>query len=436
MTATPAMDSVLMRILLWLEAHFRISRFDRFKDLASLLEIFKARVASTVGIDPKAIRFDGSTDAWDVVPTFADGREFSPRGYRGPFDPGGNAELLAIRDRAVNAIFDRFGLKYVPREYTGLLRSLPDPIDAFKAFCRDYGLHANHLSEERPAEVENLRTTVGVLMDLRDLKLDDANREIVKGRLQRREYAMAEQLIDVARTVLNLIQDSVDSGAGIIFAAYHQTFLGILIPFKTRPFDLDRDHAASALLKHKEFLIWQVRFEGLIDALDAQLGWLLKYWPTVDNIKDESAIKWGEDHEDIKIGLIAEKEKFEAALKDSPDVDIAAILNELEQLYSELQNFIEDIKNKFKGGPWARPHDSRESTLWLKWAEQCKNLGVVEDATAATMKKVYRQRAMKSHPDRYPGDKAKEAEFKVINFAYHYLSTNPMPSKSAAGSVA
>jgi len=49
-------------------------------------------------------------------------------------------------------------------------------------------------------------------------------------------------------------------------------------------------------------------------------------------------------------------------------------------------------------------------------------LGVSKDATEAELKKAYRLLAMKYHPDRNPGDKASEDNFKKINEAYSCLS--------------
>lgn len=48
-------------------------------------------------------------------------------------------------------------------------------------------------------------------------------------------------------------------------------------------------------------------------------------------------------------------------------------------------------------------------------------LGVKEDATDAEIKKVYRKKAVKYHPDKNPGDKKAEEEFKKISEAYYAL---------------
>ncbi len=48
-------------------------------------------------------------------------------------------------------------------------------------------------------------------------------------------------------------------------------------------------------------------------------------------------------------------------------------------------------------------------------------LGVARDATADQIKAAFRKRAMECHPDRHPGDKVKEAEFKEINEAHEVL---------------
>lgn len=51
-----------------------------------------------------------------------------------------------------------------------------------------------------------------------------------------------------------------------------------------------------------------------------------------------------------------------------------------------------------------------------------KILGVAENASAADIKKAYRDLAKRFHPDRTGGDKGKEGRFKEINAAYEVLS--------------
>ena len=48
-------------------------------------------------------------------------------------------------------------------------------------------------------------------------------------------------------------------------------------------------------------------------------------------------------------------------------------------------------------------------------------LGVARDADEETLKKAYRKLAMKLHPDRNPGDKKAEQQFKEVNEAYDVL---------------
>ena len=49
-------------------------------------------------------------------------------------------------------------------------------------------------------------------------------------------------------------------------------------------------------------------------------------------------------------------------------------------------------------------------------------LGVERNADADTIKKAYRRKAMKFHPDKNPGDAEAEKKFKLINEAYSILS--------------
>lgn len=54
--------------------------------------------------------------------------------------------------------------------------------------------------------------------------------------------------------------------------------------------------------------------------------------------------------------------------------------------------------------------------------EYYQTLGVAKSASAAEIKKAYRQLALKYHPDKNQGDKTAEAKFKEINEAYAVLS--------------
>jgi len=49
-------------------------------------------------------------------------------------------------------------------------------------------------------------------------------------------------------------------------------------------------------------------------------------------------------------------------------------------------------------------------------------LGVNRNAAADEIKAAYRRQAVKFHPDKNPGDKNAEAQFKAINEAYEVLS--------------
>lgn len=58
----------------------------------------------------------------------------------------------------------------------------------------------------------------------------------------------------------------------------------------------------------------------------------------------------------------------------------------------------------------------------MQMRDPYKALGVDAKASDAEIKKAYRRLAKEYHPDRHPGDKAKEAKFKDISAAYNILS--------------
>lgn len=60
-------------------------------------------------------------------------------------------------------------------------------------------------------------------------------------------------------------------------------------------------------------------------------------------------------------------------------------------------------------------------------------LGVSKTATQDEIKKAYRNMAFKFHPDRNPGDKAAEEQFKKINEAYSVLSDSEKRARYDAG---
>ncbi len=65
----------------------------------------------------------------------------------------------------------------------------------------------------------------------------------------------------------------------------------------------------------------------------------------------------------------------------------------------------------------------------MNYKDYYKILGVSKDADKAAIKKAYRKLAAKYHPDKNPGDKAAEEQFKAVNEAYQVLSDDEKRKK-------
>src|SRR5690606_21736920 len=78
------------------------------------------------------------------------------------------------------------------------------------------------------------------------------------------------------------------------------------------------------------------------------------------------------------------------------------------------------------GGPVSRRTDRVHSAMGKK--DPYEVLGVARNASADEIKKAYRKLAIKYHPDKNPGDKAAEEQFKEAANAYEILGD---PEKKA-----
>ena len=66
--------------------------------------------------------------------------------------------------------------------------------------------------------------------------------------------------------------------------------------------------------------------------------------------------------------------------------------------------------------------EGKEGRLYMAKRDYYEVLEVSRNATGEEIKKAYRQKAMKFHPDRNPGDKDAEEKFKEAAEAYEVLS--------------
>lgn len=380
------------------------------------LSAFFKRFARKVPVVQQPVDLRGATlpDPAKVPapPPRPTGRDFSPQGFAGRFDPTAHPALPELQRRAVYALFGKFGLQWVPGEYLAILARCPDPIDALEDFCEKFGVDAKLLQREISGEIDRLEQCIGILLELAEIKeLSDHHRQMFQGILRTRNYGRAEQLLTIIRTVFQIIRESEALGQQIVFGNY-RAFLDDLNQYRENPLRLTVDEALEAREVNRDFLVWQQRFDALIGALDSQIAWMIHNWP-----KNQ----WGRDQEPVKLGLIRVKEEIEESLKHLRNADIQAELDRLETVYQDLLQFIEEIKAHHGGQAWSAPKDDRAVKAWTDWCWALTTLGFPETAepSADEIKKAYRKGAFEHHPDRYA--KSPAAEREMHNTAFKSL---------------
>ncbi len=394
------MDKRFQAFLQWLEAFLNSSRFGVIRRLGKKLK-------------PSAV-----LDPVEVMAGDGGGLLFAPTGFSGNFNPAVHPALTAIQEAAVHAIFDLFGLKYIPGEYLAILARKPDPTDAWLEFCDEFCLIIARLGQLERAEVDRLHQMVGLLIELSQLRpeLEASGRERILAATKARQYDKAEELIDIARSIITLVRNSTTLSSSIVFPHYEKFVEGLknLLADLGNATKVDADKA----MKYEQgFRDFQSKFDALIEHLDAEIGWMLKYWPDND---------WGTTNASVKDGIVAMKEDMEERLKTDATARIPDLLGELEEILNDLMGFIEEIKANHDGGDFDPPVDTSAEEAWKEWIEAANVFGFGEAAnpTANEIKRAYRGFALNCHPDRFtdPAEKAAATEqFKALGEAREVL---------------
>lgn len=364
-----------LKLLRWLEFYFRSSRFVWARWLSK-------RLATSSSLDPA-----------EVVPSTDGGLLFTPTGFNGSFNPAVHRALPAVQEAAVHAIFNLFNLKHIPGEYRAILIRKPDPTDAWEEFCHAFGLRVERLGLLARVEVDRLHQVVGLLVELAQLRpeLDAYSRERILSALKDRKYDSAEELIDIARSIITLVRNAATLKNHIIFPHY-EAFVERLHELLANLDNTNKADADQALRYEQGFRDFQSQFDVLIAHLDAEIVWMLKFWPDND---------WGKDNVIYKDGLVARKEDLEERLKSDADARIPALIGELQETLDHLMELIDQIKANYDGGTFDPPADTTAAAVWKEWVDAATIFGFGESAepTSDEIKRVFRKLALKYHPD-------------------------------------
>lgn len=327
-----------------------------------------------------------------------------PRGFDGsakfklPNSPFGE-KLEKIRTRAVLALFWRLGLQWVPGEYWSILDQHPDPIDALDVFLQEIGVSKEGARYKDAKTLSQLEIAVGILLELENMGgMSTGTVERIKNCLRCYGPLAADALINRVRAVRDVLHEA--QQGKVVFPDFN-AFVEEVQKYESNPLDLTDQDVAGIRGATENFSRWQEQFSYLIVYLDQAIGWVEANWPAGE--------KWAEENEQLRQGLILEKERAENQLTSGQarlnpgeeDFGIPDWLNYLGQILADIRSFIEEIQRS-SGGKFNNPKNENAQKKADLWKAALKVLGIPESSkpTEDEIKKIFRKLAMKVHPDR------------------------------------
>jgi len=343
----------------------------------------------------------GKSAATKVIPV-DDGVTVVPKGF-GEFKNPTTIAERNLQKAAVNALFSKLKVEWVPPEYWDELRSNPDPIAALRSFCGRYGLAAERLGAMDKQETKLFRQVVGILLDLGQLKhaLGLAEYASLDTLMAARQYDAVESRTRICRRALDVIERV--EQANIPFRSY-ASFRDAVMAYRGKLFTFEDQDVVEAAEVLEQFHEFHAQYQSLVQACDQRIAYLLLHWP--DN-------QWGQDNLPVREGIIAAKEETERMAREE-DLQPGDVMERLTQVKDDLQQFIEELQASV-GDPWKDPPPSpADHSAMDAWLQALRTLGFADDAepNAKQIKKAYQKMAFKWHPDRNPGNPDAATKFK------------------------
>jgi hypothetical protein len=159
--------------------------------------------------------------------------------------------------------------------------------------------------------------------------------------LRERNSNRAEELLEIAMTMIQLLHNSASLRQRIVFPAY-EAFIKDLERHRHDLFNFSRADIESARAVNGGYIQLQDRWDGRRRFLDRQIDWLLACWP------DDA---WGKQKWKNLSGLRREREDIERLLTQDAEADIVGELTRLEELLNEFTAIGTFVRHFFRRIP-------------------------------------------------------------------------------------